>query len=47
MFVKRDTLYNLCISTDADKLDISFTSEDKNVYNKDFTIPLVELETSL
>ena len=31
----------------SDKLDISFTSEDKNVYNKDFTIPLVDLESEL
>ena len=31
----------------SDKLDISFTSQDKNVYNKDFTIPLVELDSNI
>jgi proliferating cell nuclear antigen PCNA len=30
-----------------DNLDISFTSEDKNIYNKEFTIPLVDIEHSL
>lgn len=44
---KGHTLQFMHSSSDSDKLDISFTSEDKNVYNKDFTIPLVELESSL